>query len=72
VNFLPRISEDGDIILTVTPEVSQPDLRARGRRVPSFRVWRASTTAKLREGESPSWAAWSRTAASRRSAASPT
>jgi pilus assembly protein CpaC len=52
VNFLPRISEDGDIILTVTPEVSQPDFASPVEGVPSFRVRRASTTAKLREGES--------------------
>jgi pilus assembly protein CpaC len=52
VNFLPRISEDGDIILTVTPEVSQPDFNSQVEGVPSFRVRRASTTAKLREGES--------------------
>lgn len=52
VNFLPRISEDGDIILTVTPEVSQPDFNSPVEGVPSFRTRRASTTAKLREGES--------------------
>lgn len=52
VNFLPRISEDGDIILTVTPEVSQPDFNSTVEGVPSFRVRRASTTAKIREGES--------------------
>jgi Flp pilus assembly secretin CpaC len=52
VNFLPRISEDGDIILTVTPEVSQPDFASPVEGVPSFRVRRASTTARLREGES--------------------
>jgi Flp pilus assembly secretin CpaC len=52
VNFLPRISEDGDIILTVTPEVSAPDFNSPVEGVPSFRTRRASTTAKLREGES--------------------
>ncbi len=52
VNFLPHISEDGDIILTVTPEVSQPDLTNPVEGIPTFRVRRASTTAKLREGES--------------------
>jgi Flp pilus assembly secretin CpaC len=52
VNFLPRISEDGDIILTVTPEVSQPDFNSPVEGVPSFKTRRASTTAKLREGES--------------------
>ena len=25
VNFVPRVSDDGDILLTVTPEVSEPD-----------------------------------------------
>ena len=52
VNFLPRISEDGDIILTVTPEVSQPDFSRAVEGIPTFAVRRASTTAKLREGES--------------------
>ena len=52
VNFLPLISEDGDIILTVTPEVSQPDFANAVEGVPTFRVRRASTSAKLREGES--------------------
>jgi Flp pilus assembly secretin CpaC len=52
VNFYPIISEDGDIILTVTPEVSQPDFNSPVEGVPSFRTRRASTTAKLREGES--------------------
>ena len=52
VNFLPRISEDGDIIITVTPEVSQPDFSRAVEGIPTFVVRRASTTAKLREGES--------------------
>jgi pilus assembly protein CpaC len=52
VNFFPIISEDGDIILTVTPEVSQPDFNSPVEGVPSFKTRRASTTAKLREGES--------------------
>jgi Flp pilus assembly secretin CpaC len=52
VNFLPHISEDGEIILTVTPEVSAPDFANTVEGVPTFRVRRASTTAKLREGES--------------------
>jgi Flp pilus assembly secretin CpaC len=52
VNFLPHISEEGDIILTVTPEVSQPDFANAVEGVPTFRVRRASTTAKLRQGES--------------------
>jgi len=52
VNFLPRISEDGDIILTVTPEVSQPDFSRSVEGIPTFAVRRASTTARMREGES--------------------
>jgi pilus assembly protein CpaC len=51
VNFFPIIAEDGDIILTVTPEVSQPDFNNRVEDIPTFRTRRASTTAKLREGE---------------------
>ncbi len=51
VNFVPRISEDGDIVLTVTPEVSQPDFSTLVEGVPAFKTRRASTTAKLREGE---------------------
>jgi Flp pilus assembly secretin CpaC len=51
VNFLPRISEDGDIMLTVTPEVSQPDFSTTVEGVPTFRTRRASTSARLRDGE---------------------
>ena len=51
VNFLPRVSDDGDIILTVTPEVSQPDFSQEVEGIPTFRVRRASTTAKLKESE---------------------
>lgn len=51
VNFLPRVSEEGDIILTVTPEVSQPDFNSPVEGIPTFLTRRASTTAKLREGE---------------------
>jgi Flp pilus assembly secretin CpaC len=51
VNFLPRISEEGDIILTVTPEVSQPDFTNEVEGVPSFITRRASTSARLRNGE---------------------
>jgi hypothetical protein len=61
VNFLPKISEDGDIILTVTPEVSAPDFANAVEGVPTFRVRRASTTAKLREGRVPR-ARWPRPA----------
>jgi pilus assembly protein CpaC len=51
VNFLPFIADDGDLILTVTPEVSQPDFNNRVEGIPTFRTRRASTTAKLRDGE---------------------
>lgn len=51
VNFLPRVSDEGDIILTVTPEVSQPDFTNRVENIPTFRTRRASTTARLGDGE---------------------
>ncbi len=51
VNFVPHISEEGDIILTVTPEVSQPDFSNDVEGVPSFVTRRASTSARLRNGE---------------------
>jgi pilus assembly protein CpaC len=51
VNFVPRISDEGDIILTVTPEVSQPDFANDVEGVPSFITRRASTSARLRNGE---------------------
>jgi pilus assembly protein CpaC len=51
VNFMPRISEEGDIILTVTPEVSQPDFNSPVEGIPTFRTRRASTSARLRDGE---------------------
>ena len=51
VNFVPRISEEGDIILTVTPEVSQPDFNSPVEGIPTFRTRRASTSARLRDGE---------------------
>jgi pilus assembly protein CpaC len=51
VNFLPRVSEEGDIILTVTPEVSQPEFNQRVEGIPTFRTRRASTTARLGDGE---------------------
>ncbi len=51
VNFVPRVSEDGDIMLTVTPEVSEPDYGNRVEGIPTFRTRRASTSAKLRNGE---------------------
>jgi Flp pilus assembly secretin CpaC len=51
VNFLPRVSEEGNIILTVTPEVSQPEFNNRVEGIPTFRTRRASTTARLGDGE---------------------
>jgi pilus assembly protein CpaC len=51
VNFIPRISDEGDIVLTVTPEVSQPDFANDVEGVPSFITRRASTSARLRNGE---------------------
>jgi Flp pilus assembly secretin CpaC len=51
VNFIPRVSEDGDITLTVTPEVSQPDFSNEVDGIPTFRTRRASTSTRLRNGE---------------------
>jgi Flp pilus assembly secretin CpaC len=51
VNFLPHLTDEGDIILTVTPEVSRPDFTNEVEGVPSFVTRRASTSAKLRNGE---------------------
>jgi pilus assembly protein CpaC len=51
VNFLPRVSEEGDIMLTVTPELSQPDFTQEVQGVPTFKTRRASTTARLRNGQ---------------------
>lgn len=51
VSFLPQVTEEGDIFLTVTPEVSQPDFNSPVEGIPTFRTRRASTTARLREGE---------------------
>jgi Flp pilus assembly secretin CpaC len=51
VNFLPHITDEGDILLTVTPEVSRPDFTNQVEGVPSFVTRRASTTSKLRNGE---------------------
>ena len=51
VNFIPRVSEEGDIMLTVTPEVSQPDFDSTVEGIPSFRTRRASTSTRLRDGE---------------------
>jgi pilus assembly protein CpaC len=51
INFVPRVSEEGDIVLTVTPEVSQPDFNSPVEGIPTFRTRRASTSARLRNGE---------------------
>jgi Flp pilus assembly secretin CpaC len=51
VNFVPRVSEEGDIILTVTPEVSQVDFSSLVEGIPSFRTRRASTATRLRNGQ---------------------
>jgi pilus assembly protein CpaC len=51
VTFLPRVSDDGDIMLTVTPEVSQPDFSTEVEGIPTFRTRRASTSARLKNGE---------------------
>lgn len=51
VNFVARISDEGDILLTVTPEVSQPDFNSPVEGIPTFRTRRASTATRLRNGE---------------------
>ncbi len=51
VNFVARISEEGDILLTVNPEVSQPDFNSPVEGIPTFRTRRASTSTRLRNGE---------------------
>jgi Flp pilus assembly secretin CpaC len=51
VNFLPVVSDEGDIMLTVTPEFSEPDFSNEVEGIPSFRTRRASTSAKLRNGQ---------------------
>jgi Flp pilus assembly secretin CpaC len=51
VNFVPRVSDDGEILLTVTPEVSTPDFSQTVEDIPSFRTRRASTSARMRNGE---------------------
>src|SRR5436190_21213605 len=51
VNFIARISDEGDIMLTVSPEVSQPDFVNRVEGIPTFRTRRASTATRLRYGE---------------------
>ena len=51
VTFVPRVTEEGDILLTVTPEVSQADFSSPVEGIPSFRTRRASTASRLRDGE---------------------
>ena len=51
VNFVARVSDEGDIILTVTPEVSEPDFANEVEGIPTFRTRRASTATRLRNGE---------------------
>lgn len=51
VNFTPRVTENGDIFLTVTPEVSEADFSQTVEGIPTFRTRRASTTTKMRSGE---------------------
>lgn len=51
VNFIARVSDEGDILLTVTPEVSEPDFAREVEGIPSFITRRASTSARLRNGE---------------------
>jgi pilus assembly protein CpaC len=51
VSFLPRVSEEEDILLTVTPEVSQPDFNSPVEGIPSFRTRRASTSVRLKNNE---------------------
>lgn len=51
VNFVPQVTEEGDIFLTVTPEVSQPDFNSPVEGIPTFRTRRASTSVRLRNGE---------------------
>ncbi|MFM9587386.1 hypothetical protein ACKI11_47790, partial [Streptomyces caniscabiei] len=51
VTFVPRVSEEGDIMLTVTPEVSEPDFSSPIEGLPTFRTRRASTATRLKNGE---------------------
>lgn len=51
VSFIPQVTEEGDILLTVTPEVSQPDFNSPVEGIPTFRTRRASTSARLRNGQ---------------------
>jgi len=51
VSFLPRVSENGDIMLTVAPEVSAPDFSNEVEGIPTFRTRRASTSTRMRNGQ---------------------
>lgn len=51
ITFVPRVSEEGEIMLTVTPEVSAPDFTNEVDGMPSFRTRRASTSARMRNGQ---------------------
>ncbi len=51
VNFIPRVTDSGEIFLTVTPEVSEADFTQTVEGIPTFRTRRASTTTRLRDGE---------------------
>ena len=51
VTFVARISDEGDILLTVTPEVSAPDFAHQVETIPSFVTRRVSTATRLRNGE---------------------
>src|SRR6266478_8312351 len=51
VNFIARISDEGDILLTVTPAVSAPDFAHQVETIPSFVTRRVSTATRLRNGE---------------------
>jgi pilus assembly protein CpaC len=51
VNFVPQISEGGDIVLTVSPEVSEPDFSKLVEGIPTFITRRTSTSTRLRNSE---------------------
>ena len=51
VTFVARISDEGDILLTVTPEVSSPDFSHQVDGIPSFVTRRVSTATRLRNGQ---------------------
>jgi Flp pilus assembly secretin CpaC len=51
VTFVPRVSDEGDIMLTVTPEVSEAVFSQPVEGIPTFRTRRASTSTRLKDGE---------------------